>query len=205
MKKYLACLAVVLACSLPLNAAPLRIVHVAAPGVICSFSTNCIMHGIDLGSPLAVPGTTGAGRLISRTFKAEPGTAAAGGGVYIYCVDASGIRSSSTNDGIMRLSVPFQNVRRLPFGTSDTNAQMFVITQGGMGQVAPASASITTTNLTVFFNPPVHFGSGATPGQTSYFFGVVSTNLTQGVSAWFLAAQGPNLKLVSVPATGPVF
>src|SRR5947209_5492737 len=74
-----------------LSAAPLQVVEVSSPNILCFFNTNCTMSGKDFITGFAIPQTQGSGRLISRTYVGQPGSPLAGYGAYIYCVEANGI------------------------------------------------------------------------------------------------------------------
>jgi hypothetical protein len=81
----------------------------------------------------------------------------------------------------------------------DTNSatitdQVYVVTSGGLGTVAPTS--VTQSNGTVTF----HFTNAICPGESSLFVGLVSSNPPTNVRATLDLTSGPNL---TVAALGP--
>jgi hypothetical protein len=138
----------------------------------------------------------------------QPGSPLVGYGAYMYCVDASGIRSSGAQPAaIESLSIPFsREIIARDYGhTGMTNGQVWVITRGSMGSVKVSSATSNGTNIVFNFNPPIQFAEGANPGQTSLFFGVVSTNRTRATVGQIQATVGTNQVSCVVSNTSPIY
>jgi hypothetical protein len=191
-----------------ISAGPLQIVDVSAPTIDCFFNTNCIINGRDRIAGFVIPHTTGAGRMISRTYVGQPGSPLVGYGAYMYCVQASGIRSGGAEPAaIQSLSIPFsREIIARDYGhTGMTNGQVWVITRGSIGSVKVSSATSFGTNIVFNFNPPIRCAVGTNMGQTSFFFGAVSTNLTRATVGQIQAIVGSNQVSCVVSNTSPVY
>jgi len=191
-----------------LSAAPLQIVNVSAPAINCFFSTNCTVSGHDVVGFFTVPETTGQGMLLSRTYAGQPGAPLVGYGAYVYRVDVTGIHSGAAGAAsIESLTVPFppEIIARDYGHTGNTNGQVWVITRGGLGTISLGAATSTATNITFVFSPPIPCANGTNAGQSSYFFGVVSTNATIPSVAQIQTLVGTNLFRVSATNTSPRF
>jgi hypothetical protein len=191
-----------------LSAAPLQIVNVSAPNINCFFNTNCTISGHDLFGSFLVPGTTDQGLLLSRTYVGQPGTPLAGYGAYIYRMDVTRLHSGASQAAsIQSLTIPFgREIIARDYGhTGNTNGQVWVITHGGLGTANVASATATPTNITFVFNPPIRGANGTNAGQSSYFFGVVSTNITKRAVAQIKALVGTNSLTIYATNSSPVF
>jgi hypothetical protein len=191
-----------------LSAAPLQIVNVSAPEINCFFSTNCKVSGHDVVGFFTVPETTGEGMLLSRTYAGQPGAPLVGYGAYVYRIDVSGIHSGSAGTAAVEsltVAFPPEIIPRDYGHTGITNSQVWVITGGGLGTINLGSATSTGTNITFVFSPPIPCANGTNAGQSSYFFGVVSTNATFQSVAQIQTLVGTNLFRVNASNTSPRF
>ena len=180
MKRFL--YAAVIAC-LPgfAQAAPLKIVNVAAPAINCVFSTSCSVRVKDTKEDVPLS-TGGKGVLRTRTFKGASGSPAAGLFAYEYrldLTDAVGTKPSC----IDWISVSFGPVvSTLDFGGPAPSDHVFVITSGGRGTIGLESALQTRDTVRFRFKSPVCSGTSAAKGSSTYFWGLVSeqppTNIT---------------------------
>ena len=129
--------------------------------------------------------------LQSRTFRGRPGSAAAGLYVYEYRIDlrrAEGILHIPCLDS---LSVDFGPVvRTLDFDGNGRGDAVFVVTQGGLGTVGLASAEKSGNTITFYFRNGVCAGGRPNTGQSSFFFGLVSTHSPVPTMATILESSG---------------
>ncbi|HEU4557083.1 MAG TPA: hypothetical protein VFS20_04510 [Longimicrobium sp.] len=193
----------------PLHAAtPLSLVNVSAPAINCVFNTSCTVTVNDVSSPI-----WGQGFLQSRTYQAAPGSPAAGMWVYQYRVDLTRVVGTTAIPMVNSFAIDFGPVvNSVDFNGDGSGDQVFVVTGGGLGSVAPVSAEQTGRVITFTFNPSVAGGGSPGTGQTTFFFGLVSrtapremtgrlfTN-TSGTVA--LEARAPS-RLVIRPIPGPL-
>jgi hypothetical protein len=152
-------------------AQPLRIVTAGAPAINCVFAPSCAVNVTDFSIPLF-----GTGVLQSRTYPAEPGSPAAGLWVYEYCIDLRAVAGEARMATVSGLALDFGPVvNTLDYdGDGRHGDQVFVVTCGGLGSMGPSSASQSGRVVTFRLDPPVHGGSAAVGGQTTYLFGMVS-------------------------------
>jgi hypothetical protein len=108
------------------------------------------------------------GFLQSRTYAAVNGTPAAGKQMYQYRVDLTRVASVTAVPQVISFTIDFGPVVPLDFNGDGRPDQVFVITQGGLGSVAPVTAEQTGRMITFTFSPAV------AGGQTTFFFGLVS-------------------------------
>ena len=183
-KQIYAAISAALTFTAGLHAAALNLVDVNAPAINCLFDASCKVTVNDSTGTIFLPGTTGSGFLQSRTFQGQPGTLEAGRTAYEYRIDLSHINSvAGSTNGIRSLAINFGPVLSGDYNSSGSaNKQVFVVKTGGLGVVGPSSAVQTGRTVTFTFNPPVRMG------QSSYFFGMVSTN---SMSTNFIADSFP--------------
>ena len=166
------------------QAVPLTVVQVSAPPINCVFDTSCTVVVNDTTAPIALPGS-GTGFFQSRTFRGLPGSAAAGRYAYLYRVDLRQAVGTLSLGCVNSVTVNFGPVvSTLDFNNDGTaGEQVFVITGGGIGSVGLASAEKVGNNITFNFSSPVCAGSGPGRGQSSFFWGLVSTAPPRFVAA----------------------
>lgn len=161
------------------QAAPLSVVDVAAPATNCVFNSTpipnvpppaCQVVVNDSIGVFTPPGDIGVARLQSRTY---PGTApapAAGDMAYVYRVDLTTVKGVTAANCVTKLALKFGPVVKLQYGPSG-DADIFVVTSGGLGSVKIASADQVGSTITFTFAQPV------CPRATSYFFGLASKSV----------------------------
>ena len=169
------------------QAGPLTVVNVNAPAVNCVFAAACAVTAEDALGAFTLPGDSGTGQLKSRTFRGIAGSAAWGKYGYDYRIDMTAMRGVRAANCIRALKLEFGPVLSFAYKPG-TQAQVYVVTAGGVGSVGPTSAAIAGSVVTFTFATPV------CPGQTSYFFGLASDGA---------AAPGP-AQMIPTPATMPV-
>jgi len=172
--------------------APLSVVQVSAPSVNCVFDASCRVTVTDSSAPLPVS-VTGTNFLQSRTYTGNSGAPAAGLYAYEYRVNLNGAVATGLPRCISSLTIPFDPV----VGTLDLNGnghigdQVFVVTGGGLGTIGVASANQDASGkITFTFSAPVCPGTATTTGQSSFFFGLVSTRPPAPVTATITEAGG---------------
>jgi hypothetical protein len=188
-------------------ATPLSLVNVSAPAINCVFNTSCTVTVNDFTSPV-----WGQGFLQSRTYQAAPGSPAAGMWVYEYRVDLTRVVGTGAIPQVHSFAIDFGPVvNSLDFNGDGNGDQVFVVTGGGLGSVAPVSAEQTGRVITFTFNPAVAGGGSPGSGQTTYFFGLVSRTaprqqtgrlMTNTSGTLALQARAPSA-LVIRPIPGP--
>jgi hypothetical protein len=185
--------------ALPPAVIMLNVVKVKAPDINCFFNTTCAVTVEDTSSPITIAGAKGSGFLQSRTYKGAPGSRAAGLYVYEYRVDLTGM---SADGGKIPTFTSFRISFKDPVGAFDFNNdgksgdQVFVTTEGGIGNVVPTSAVYDGATITfTFSNPRLPAGSVSSKGQTSFFFGLVSKNPPRNVGVRAVVNEGTGLNL----------
>lgn len=205
MTKFLFPFTLVSLLSITARAETLNMVNVGAPAINCVFDSSCTIVVTDSTADITPAGTSGSGFLQSRTYRGKPGAPGAGLYIYEYRIDLRRLVSSATPTALRSLSIDFgPKLNALDFnGDGEKTDQVFVITSGGLGSVAPISAVKNGNILTFNFDPPVSGGNQAGNGQTSYFFGLVSSKppkLTTGHAVLDAGDAGSTLDLqVRVP------
>ncbi len=152
----------------------LKRVEVSAPAINCLFDPTCRVVVTDSTDTIPIPASK-SGVLQSRTFRGRPGTPAAGLYVYEYRIDLRGARGILYPPCLNSMTVDFGPiVRSLDFDGDGSSDEVFVVTRGGLGNVGLVSADKSGNRITFNFN--VCTGGGADEGQSTFFFGLVSTN-----------------------------
>lgn len=173
-----ACLCLVLlAPARAIQAAPLEIVDVNAPDINCVFYSDCTATVSDLVDEFPVPAADGQGKLQSRTQEpGEPGTPGAGLHVYEYRVNLEDVAGLTARICVSSLKLDFGPIASLDYDRDGDADDVYVVTGGGLGSVAPSLADQTGDTVTFTFSPPVCPGSRPGDGESSFFFGLASTN-----------------------------
>jgi hypothetical protein len=178
---------------------PLSIVNVSAPPINCVFDPSCTVVVNDTTAPINLSGASGPGFLQSRTYRGMPGSPAAGLYAYLYRVDlrnAVGITHISCVNSITLSFGPV--VSTLDFnGDHTTGDQVFVITGGGIGSVGIASANQVGGLITFNFSSPVCGGGSPGNGQSSFFWGLVSTRQPRFIFTTINQSSGPALHVAA--------
>jgi hypothetical protein len=177
----------------------LRTVEVGAPAINCLFDPTCRVVVND--STDAIPiGASGSNFLQSRTFKGRPGSAGHGLYVYEYRIDLRRATGILHIPCLNSLSLDFGPVvRTLDFnGDGERGDDVFVVTRGGLGTVGLTSAEKSGNRIT--FNFSVCAGGRPDGGQSTFFFGLVSTHAPAPTTATIVASTG---KTFDVQARAP--
>ena len=157
------------------QAAPLSIVEVEAPAISCVFNAanepRCAITARDSVATFTLPGDSGDARLQARTYLGQTSAPASGAMGYEYRVDLTKVRQKTAKNCVAKLALKFGPVVRLPYSPKG-DFDVFVVTKGGLGSVALASADQVGEVITFTFSEPI------CPGATSYFFGLASKGIT---------------------------
>jgi hypothetical protein len=151
------------------SASDLDVVNVAAPAINCVFNAACKVTVFDTYSSFTPNGDSGEARLQSRSFAAEPPAPLAGKMAYLYRVDLTGVTAPAATNCVTAVQFVFGPITKGPFAPGSPPKDLFVVTSGGLGSVSVANATAAGNIVTVNFP-----ARGVCPGQTSYFFGLVS-------------------------------
>jgi hypothetical protein len=156
------------------SASTLKVVNVNAPAINCVFDATCkIVVSDTVGNLTFTPLGAGA-RLQSRTFAAKAGTPAAGHTGYLYRVDLT--NGAGFTECTAGLVVNFGPVATLPYAPNN-QAQVFVVTTGGLGSVGIKSAEQDGGVITFTFDKYL------CAGQTSFFFGLAAVKAPVAATA----------------------
>ena len=180
------------------EAAPLSVVNVNAPAVNCVFNVTCTEVVTDSVGNFAVPGAVGVARLQSRT---SPGIlpAPAGGKMdYEYRIDLTPVSAATGSNCVTKMQIAFGPVVKEPYPPGILR-DIYVVTSGGIGSVAVATASQSGSTITFNFGDPTT--PGVCAGATSYFFGLTSakTHPMMAKARIFFSLGGSVLVPVRIP------
>jgi hypothetical protein len=171
--------------ALAVQAAPLKVVNVAAPAINCVFTTAspCSIGVTDTTAdvPMSAGGT---GRLQSRTFKGLAGSSAAGMFAYEYRLNLTDAVGTVNIACIDWMTISFGPVvGTLDFDHDQKLDQVFVVTSGGIGTIGVASAVQTASTIRFKFSKPVCEGGTPGKGDSTFFWGLVSQQPPKDVTA----------------------
>jgi hypothetical protein len=161
------------------QAAPLNIATVSAPQINCLFVTDpdCRIVVDDFADHFVLPATTGDAFLQSRRFPVgEAGTVAAGLFAYVYRLDLRQLAGLTAIPCIQSFSIDFGPVVPVDYDRNKEPDHVFVITEGGLGTIAPSAAEQIGDAITFRFKFPVCAGASIGRGDSTFFFGLASTN-----------------------------
>lgn len=144
--------------------------------VQCLFSTTCSVTPTDYISLFAVSGGSGNGRLQSRVFQGQAGSAAANKWIYEYRIDLGPVGGITYPPYADQLAVNTWGAVRQYDYNSDSIAtdHVFNITSGGVGSKAVTSSYLSSPWTYFVLSSPVYSGNYPGGGESSYFFGLVS-------------------------------
>ncbi|MEA2838654.1 MAG: hypothetical protein QOD89_3204 [Bradyrhizobium sp.] len=165
------------------GAAPLSVVKVTAPDINCVFETDCTIIVTDSVGNIALPNISGIARLQSRTFIGQAGAPGAGKTAYEYRVDLTQATALGDVACVTALDVDFGPVTVLQYNKVGPADDVFVVTKGGLGTIGLASAVQNRNIVTFTFSQPVCAADSSGPGQTTFFFGLASTNVPKAIVA----------------------
>ena len=182
--------AAILTISNAASGGPLKVVEVAAPAINCVFDPSCTVTVSDSVGQIALqnldkPNTV---FLQSRTFTGAPGTPAAGKTGYDYRLDMT--QASGSLQCVAGIVINFGPITQLPF-KNNMPADVYVVTQGGLGTVGLASADQDVDVITFTFDKFICPSEPANPANTTFFFGLASANLPTAITAGVFVTGAP--------------
>jgi hypothetical protein len=189
------------------TAASLDIVTVGAPAIHCKYDTDCAITGTDTSDHFIIGPSAGDAFLQSRSWPpGESGTPAEGLYGYKYRLDLRQLAGLTAMPCINRFSIDFGPVSPLDYDDDGNPDDVFVVTSGGLGSVAPSSAEKVGDRITFTFSPPVCAGNSPGNGESSYFFGLTSAEPPRAVVAQIADTLGDSLELEArAPEVRPRF
>ena len=162
---------------------PLKVVNVGAPAINCVFDPSCTVTVTDTTAPIPIP-AGGTNFLQSRTFVGMPGAPANGLYAYDYRIDLRNAIGITYIPCISSMTIEFGPVvSTLDYDGDGVVDQVYVVTSGGLGSIGLASAEKDGNNITFNLSPSVCAGGSPGTGQSSFFFGLVSTQSPRNVTA----------------------
>lgn len=189
----------------------LKTVKVSSPAVYCLFDPSCAVTVTNSNTapiPMQIGGTA---FLQARTFAGKPGTPASGLYGYEYRIDLE--KALATKVQVEEIGevnyMPCLRSITLEFGpiidTLDYNGDKetgdlaYVVTSGGPGKIGLGPIERYHGMLTFNFDSPVCVGGTHSPGDSTFFFGLVSAQPPRLVEATIketagMGAASPKLK-----------
>ena len=162
----------------------LSIATVGAPGINCVFDTDCTIEVTDFVDEFPVPLASGDARLQSRSQPpGEAGTAGAGLYAHEYRVNLTPVGALVGIVCVRSLSLDFGPIAPLDYDGDGDLEDVYVVTTGGLGTVGPSAASQSGDRVTFTFQPGVCPGNAPGNGETSFFFGLASSQPAGPVAA----------------------
>jgi len=162
----------------------LDIVDVNAPDINCIFDNDCRITVSDKSDDLVLDGMSGSGFLQSRTWPVgESGTAGQGLYAYLYRIDLRQLVGLVNIACAVSFSIDFGPVSALDYNGDNVAEHVFVVSSGGLGNVAPTSVTQVANKVIFKFAPGVCAGSAPGNGDSSFFFGLASTFAPHDVQA----------------------
>jgi hypothetical protein len=190
--------AVVVAMSTAASAGPedppgtqLDVVTVAAPAVNCVYSKSCTITVDDSVGQLALANLDkpNSAWLQSRTFTGAADTPGAGKTGYEYRLDMT--QASGSLECVAGFVINFGPITKLPFINNTPPADVYVVTQGGLGTIGLASAMQSGDVITFTFDKLVCASMPASAANTTYFFGLASAHPPKGGTAGIFGTGNP--------------
>ena len=149
--------------------------------VSCIFSPTCSVTVTDYVAEFPVSGGSGNGRLQSRIFQSQDGR-----WVYEYRINLTYVAGTTYIPYADQLAIyQWGTLQQYDFNSDSVSTdEVFNITSGGVGTKAVTSAWLTGSFSYFDLNNPVAAGSYIGGGESSYFFGMVSTQAPVLRTVW---------------------
>jgi hypothetical protein len=149
--------------------------------VQCIFSPTCSVTVTDYVAQFPVSGGSGNGRLQSRIFQSQDGR-----WVYEYRINMTQVAGLTYIPYADQLAIwQWGTLQQYDFDSNGTATdQVFNITSGGTGTKAVTSAWLSGGYSYFDLNDPVAAGNYVGGGESSYFFGMVSTGAPVLRTVW---------------------
>jgi hypothetical protein len=164
------------------HAQSLQLLNANYPGILCRFSPDCHVTPTSDSSSFDITNFAATCVLESRSFLGN-GMDAHGVYGYEYRVILNNHGERGTNYlTVDSLTLNFDSLQSFAFGQHASN-QVWIVTSGGPGSVAPGAAEMTESNVVVQFNPPLVLATLTNNSVSTYFFGMASKNRPQVTTA----------------------
>lgn len=175
--------------SLGAQAQTLDIVEVNAPKVNCVFQTDCNIPVSDSTGILSLPflNDPKTAWLQSRTYSGEPGAPGAGTTGYEYRISMT---QASGAGCVLGFNLNFGPHQPLPYA-NNTNADIFVITAGGLGTIGLKSAERIGDVIQFTLASPLCADGPPDVKKTTFFFGLAGTNPPMHVNSTIYGIGDP--------------
>ncbi len=156
------------------TACNLKITKVKSQDISCLFDKSCRVTVHDTSSAIPLP-ASGTMFLQSRTYQGSKGSEAEGIYAYEYRIDLRDGIGITYIPCITSMRITFTPIHAgLDYDKDGSPDQIFVVTKGGMGNIAISSAEKKGDTITFTFETPVCVGGQAGKGDSTYFFGLTS-------------------------------
>ena len=171
------------------NAAPtaaLTVASVHASDVKCLFDTDCTIFVDDTASTFTFDSMAGSGLLQSRLWeRGQTGTEGVGLFPYLYRIDMTELVGPGNPACVTSLSLDFGPIVPLDYDGDSSLEDIFIVTSGAVGSVAPSAIDLTDGKLTLSFSPPVcgDFSPSQNNGESTFFMGLASPFREHAVTA----------------------
>ena len=186
-------------------------VNTSASTVYCLFDPSCTVTATDSSTTPITMQSGGAAFIHTRTFAGKPGTAASGLYGYEYRIDlekafATMVQVEEVGEinympCLRSIIIEFgPTIDTLDYdGDGKTGELAYVVTSGGPGKIGLGPIERYHGILTFNFDSPVCVGDAHRPGDTTFFFGLVSSQPPRLVEATIketsgMGAASPKLK-----------
>ena len=171
--------------------ASLSMVEVSAPTINYVFDADGTITVNDLATKFTPPAASGDAFLQSRLWPVgEAGTPGAGLYAYVYRIDMRNAVGVTAASCVSSMAIDFGPVSTLDYNGDSKLDDIFIITAGGLGNVKPAAATQTGSTITFQFDPAVCVGGAPGNGDSSFFFGLASSQPHQDVNAQLSGSLG---------------
>ncbi len=182
---------------------PLFPAQVSGANIDALFGQQGAISPQDEFTDIPLPGINGKAILHSRIIRAAPGSRAEGRIAYQYRIDLTNATTFVDVSCVSNLSVKFGPIAKLPYAPGPALRDVYEIKQGvPPNQVGFASAVQTGEVVTFTFERPICAADDATPGNTSFFFGLASLDPPdRGVT---VQIDAPGLDDMRVKSFGPI-
>jgi hypothetical protein len=149
--------------------------------VNCIFSPTCSVTVTDYVASFAVSGGSGNGQLQSRIFQSQDGR-----WVYEYRIIMTGVGGLTYPPYADQLAIyQWGTLQQYDFNSDGVATdQVFNVTSGGLGTKAVTTATLAGGWSYFNLSNPVYAGNYPGGGESSYFFGMVSTQAPALRTVW---------------------
>src|SRR5687767_1870491 len=149
--------------------------------VQCIFSPTCSVSVTDYVAEFPVSGGSGNGRLQSRIFQSQDGR-----WVYEYRINMTQVAGLTYIPYANQLAIwQWGTLQQYDFNSDGISTdQLFNITSGGTGTKAVTTAFLSGSWSYFNLSNPVYAGNYVGGGESSYFFGMVSTQAPVLRTVW---------------------